>query len=61
LRPYVVANALIGVHRALIVYVRERLERDTLDRRRLSREVRQRGTAALALLAEGIGDYAREQ
>src|SRR5262249_45188203 len=34
LRPYVVANALIGVHRALISYVRERLEAGTTDRRR---------------------------
>src|SRR5262249_29842526 len=58
LRPYAVANALIGVHRALISYVRERLEADAIDRRRLAREVRQRGTAALALLSEGIGGYA---
>src|SRR5215831_781400 len=40
-RPYVVANALIGVHRALIAYVRERLEGGNPDRRRLAREVRQ--------------------
>jgi MftR C-terminal domain len=58
LRPYAVANALIGVHRSLISYVRERLEADAIDRRRLAREVRERGTAALAPLREGIGDYA---
>src|SRR5690242_20939272 len=29
LRPYVVANALIGVHRALIAYVRERDRKST--------------------------------
>jgi len=58
LRPYVVANALIGVHRALITYVRERLEAGTSDRRRLGRQVRQRGQNALALLADGLGDYA---
>jgi AcrR family transcriptional regulator len=58
LRPYVVANALIGVHRALITYVRERLEAGTSERRRLARQVRQRGQIALALLADGLGDYA---
>jgi AcrR family transcriptional regulator len=58
LRPYVVANALIGVHRALITYVRERLEEGTTDRRRLARQVRQRGEQALALLSEGLGDHA---
>jgi AcrR family transcriptional regulator len=58
LRPYVVANALIGVHRALIAYVRERLEAGATDRRRLARQVRQRGEKALALLADGLDDYA---
>jgi AcrR family transcriptional regulator len=58
LRPYVVANALIGVHRALISYVRQRLEARPTDRRRLAREVRQRGQKALEQLAYGFGDYA---
>jgi len=58
LRPHVVANALIGVHRALISYVRERFESGEPDRRRLAREVRQRGEAALTLLTDGLGDYA---
>jgi AcrR family transcriptional regulator len=58
LQPYVVANALIGVHRALITYVREQLEARTTDRRRLARQVRQRGQNALALLADGLGNYA---
>jgi AcrR family transcriptional regulator len=57
LRPVVVANALIGVHRALIAYVRERLDAGALDRRRIARNVRARGEKALALLADGIGDY----
>ena len=57
LRPYVAANALIGVHRALIAYVRDQLESDATDRRRLARQVRQRGENALALLADGLGDY----
>jgi AcrR family transcriptional regulator len=56
-RPYVVANALIGVHRDLIAYVRERLESGARDRRRLARQVRLRGEKALALLTDGLGDY----
>jgi AcrR family transcriptional regulator len=39
-RPYVVANALIGVHRALIGYVRDQLTSEPLDRERLSRGLR---------------------
>jgi hypothetical protein len=57
LRPYVVANALLGVHRALISYVQGRLGAGTTDRRRIARDVRARGEKALALLAEGVGDY----
>jgi tape measure domain-containing protein len=57
LRPDVVANGLIGVHRALIAYVREQLGTGTIDRRRLARNVRARGEKALTLLAEGIGGY----
>jgi AcrR family transcriptional regulator len=58
LRPFVTANALIGVHRALIDYVREQLKREPLDRERVARDVRRRGQAALELLRRGIGDYA---
>jgi AcrR family transcriptional regulator len=58
LRPQIAANALIGVHRALIAYVRQRVVAGTVDRRRLARDVRRRGEAALTLLAEGLGDYA---
>jgi AcrR family transcriptional regulator len=57
-RPYVVANALIGVHRALISYVREQLDAGATDRRRLAREVRKRVENALALLSDGLGNYA---
>src|SRR5262249_13862882 len=35
IRPYVVANAMIGAHRALIDYVREQLQSEPLDRERL--------------------------
>jgi AcrR family transcriptional regulator len=58
LRPHVVANALIGVHRALIAYVREQLDAGDTDRRRLARQVRRRGDEALALLFDGLGYYA---
>ena len=57
-RPYVVANALIGIHRDLISYVRGRLDAGASDRRRLARQARSRGEKALALLSDGLGDYA---
>jgi AcrR family transcriptional regulator len=57
-RPAVAANALIGVHRSLIEYVRERVVAGAFDRRRLAREVRRRGEAALALLRDGLDGYA---
>ncbi len=58
LRPVVTANALIGVHRGLIDYVRERLTDPPLDRHRLARDYRRRGLEALALLRDGLGEYA---
>jgi AcrR family transcriptional regulator len=61
LRPAVTAGALIGVHRALIAYVRERIAEDPVDRQRLSRDLRRRGEAALTLLANGLGDYAEKR
>jgi AcrR family transcriptional regulator len=60
LRPYAVANALIGVHAALIAYVRQRVASGTPDRRRLARDLRSRGEAALAVLSEGLNGYARK-
>jgi AcrR family transcriptional regulator len=61
LRPAVTASALIGIHRALIAYVRERIADDPVDRRKLSRELQRRGAAALTLLANGLGDYAEKR
>jgi hypothetical protein len=52
---------LIGVHRALISYVREQLEAGGTDRRRLARQVRRRGENALAFLSNGLGDYAAKR
>ena len=54
LTAWVTANALLGVHRALVAYVR----RETLAGvagPTLVRRVRARGRRALALLASGIG------
>jgi hypothetical protein len=55
--PWVVANALIGVHRALLEYVRRGslADRSNPD---LSRDVRVQGERAFALLERGLGDYA---
>jgi AcrR family transcriptional regulator len=61
LRSYAAANALIGVHRALIAYVRQRVQSGLPDRRRLARDIRTRGRLALDLLADGLGEYARKR
>jgi AcrR family transcriptional regulator len=57
LTPWVAANTLIGLHRALLEYVR----RQALAGRSnpaLSRAVRRQGKQALAVLERGLGDYA---
>ena len=61
LRPWVAANALIGVHRTLIDYVRRRVLDGAVSVPRLARDVRRRATAALALLEDGLGEYARKR
>jgi AcrR family transcriptional regulator len=57
IQPWVVANALIGVHRALLEYVRRGSQagRSNPD---LSRDVHLQGERAFALLERGFGDYA---
>ena len=57
LRPQVAANALIGVHRALIDYVRRRVLADDTPAS-LAAEVRERSTESFALLGHGLGGYA---
>jgi len=55
--PWAVANALLGLHRALIDYVRRR----TLAGERaavIAREVRRQAERAFAVLERGLGDYA---
>ena len=57
LRPRVAAGALMAVHRGLIDYARRR----ALSRRgrsTLAADLEAEGKRALALLAEGLGDYA---
>jgi AcrR family transcriptional regulator len=54
--PWVAANAMMGVHRALVDYARRRIIAG--DRSpRLTRDVRAEADRALARLAEGLGDY----
>jgi AcrR family transcriptional regulator len=52
--PWVVANALIGLHRALIDYT-HRQALAGLDTRRIARNLRSHGRRALAILERGLG------
>jgi hypothetical protein len=52
----VVANTLLGVHRALIDYVRTRALAGA-PASQVVREVRARAKRAFELLEEGLGDY----
>jgi AcrR family transcriptional regulator len=56
-RPWVAANAMMGVHRALVDHARRRVV-DGARHPRLAREVRTEGERALALLEAGLGGYA---
>jgi AcrR family transcriptional regulator len=53
---HVVANALMGVHRTLIDYVRRRVLADD-EPGRLAADVRRLGKRAFALLEQGLGGY----
>jgi AcrR family transcriptional regulator len=57
LRPQVAANALLGLHRALIDYVRRRVLADQ-ELTGLAADVRKRTGAAFVLLEDGLRDYA---
>jgi AcrR family transcriptional regulator len=54
--PWVVANALMGVHRAVVQYSRTEVLAGTRNPN-LARRVRAQGRAALAALDRGLGDY----
>jgi AcrR family transcriptional regulator len=55
--PWVAANAMMGVHRRLVDFARERIAAGARHSR-LSREVLEQADAALALLRRGLGGYA---
>jgi AcrR family transcriptional regulator len=57
--PWVAANALMGVHRALIEFVRRRTLADKDDPARLARDLRAQAEQAFARLETGLGRYAR--
>jgi AcrR family transcriptional regulator len=57
LEPQVAADAMIGVHRALIAYTRARILAGDLGPR-LPRDVKRQAEAAFARLEGGLGDYA---
>jgi AcrR family transcriptional regulator len=56
-RPWVVANALMGVHRALIYFARARLTDEVVDRAKLARDIRTQGQRAIALLEKDLAGY----
>jgi AcrR family transcriptional regulator len=53
IEPWVLANALMGVHRALVAYTRRRIVAGARNPK-LSRDVRAQGRAALAALERGF-------
>jgi AcrR family transcriptional regulator len=55
--PWVAANTLIGVHRALVAYARNAVVAGVRNPQ-LARQVKAQGRAALALLESGLDDYA---
>ncbi len=58
LRPWVTANAMMGVHRALVDYTRAQIVAGARHPE-LADQVRAAADRALALLESGLGDYAR--
>jgi AcrR family transcriptional regulator len=58
--PWVAAHALLGVHRALIEYVRRRVMAGA-KAPAIAREVQAEGTKAIALLERGLASYARRR
>ncbi|MGA8459836.1 MAG: hypothetical protein WB800_30855, partial [Streptosporangiaceae bacterium] len=57
LTSQVVANTLIGIHRAILDYVRQRITADPADPRRLARALQADCQKALDLLAAGLAGY----
>ena len=57
IEPWVAANALMGVHRALVDYTRRRIVAGTRSPQ-LARQVRAQAKQALTALERGLGSYA---
>jgi AcrR family transcriptional regulator len=57
LESWVVANALIGIHRGLVDYVRRRTLAGEHDLARLTRDLRIEATRAFARLEDGLAGY----
>jgi AcrR family transcriptional regulator len=57
IEPWVAANALMGVHRALVDYTRRQIVAGARNPR-LARDVRAQAKQALARLVDGLGGYA---
>jgi hypothetical protein len=57
IEPWVAANALMGVHRALVDYTRRQIVTGVRNPR-LVRNVRAQGKRALERLVDGLGGYA---
>jgi hypothetical protein len=55
--PWIVANALVGVHHALVELVRRHLAEGETDSQRLSEEVRAQGIASFAILERGLARW----
>jgi AcrR family transcriptional regulator len=53
--PWVAANAMIGLHKALVDYVRRRVLAGERDRARIARGLRAQARQAVALLEHGLG------
>ncbi len=53
--PWVAANAMIGLHKALVDYARRRVLAGERDRARIARGLRAQARQAVALLEHGLG------
>src|SRR6266496_3473735 len=53
--PWVAANAMIGLHKALVDHVRRRVLAGERDRARIARGLRAQARQAVALLEHGLG------
>jgi AcrR family transcriptional regulator len=60
LQPWIIANALMGVHRALVRHVRNALLADTPSAQ-IVRQVRRQASVAFAQLDRGLARYGRRE